>query len=365
MIRSISIPLLVALLTLTPATVSRAADKPAAAAFNMVRSQFDELHDQYLKLVKQYQTAPPEQRTAIRDAIVAVHGQGQKLAPRLREVTRAAYVESPNADNAVTRMMLEVVAGDLSNDRYAQAGDLIQLLLKNKCPEQAVHNFAGIAAYATDQFDEAERQLKLAEDAGVLDRRGAECLEGIDEAKAPWQIESRLRAAEAKADDLPRVKFATSKGDIVLELYENEAPQTVGNFVNLVERGFYDGLTFHRVLPGFMAQGGDPAGDGTGGPGYEIFCECYKPGYRRHFSGTLSMAHAGRNTGGSQFFLTFRPTPHLDGRHTAFGRVVEGQDVLAKLTRTEPASGAPVDRIVKATVLRKRDHVYQPTKVLP
>jgi cyclophilin family peptidyl-prolyl cis-trans isomerase len=162
------------------------------------------------------------------------------------------------------------------------------------------------------------------------------------------------------------VKLETNKGVMVIELFENEAPQTVGNFVSLVEGKKYDKLTFHRVLPGFMAQGGDPEGTGAGGPGYEIYCECYKPDYRRHFRGTLSMAHAGKDTGGSQFFLTFRPTTHLNGKHTAFGRVIEGMDVLAKLQRIDPERPSSVrpDTIVKAEVLRKRDHKYEPTKVV-
>ena len=162
------------------------------------------------------------------------------------------------------------------------------------------------------------------------------------------------------------MKIETTKGTIVIELFENEAPQSVGNFVNLVEKKFYDGTIFHRVLPNFMAQGGDPEGTGTGGPGYNIYCECYEKNHRKHFRGTLSMAHAGRDTGGSQFFLTFIPTAHLNGRHTAFGRVIEGMDVLAKLQRIDPsnpAKAAEPDKIVKATVERKREHEYVPTKV--
>ena len=130
-----------------------------------------------------------------------------------------------------------------------------------------------------------------------------------------------------------RVKLSTTRGDIVIELFENEAPQAVANFLTLVKDGFYDGVVFHRVLPGFMAQGGDPTGTGSGGPGYSIKCECYQPNYRRHFRGSLSMAHAGRDTGGSQFFLTFVPTSFLDGKHTVFGRVIEGMDVAAGLKR--------------------------------
>ena len=172
---------------------------------------------------------------------------------------------------------------------------------------------------------------------------------------------------EAEADDLPRVKLETSKGPIVVELFENEAPNTVANFVSLVEKGFYDGLTFHRVLPHFVAQGGDPKGDGSGGPGYSIACEWPNDPNRMHFRGVLSMAHAGRDTGGSQFFLTMLPTPHLNDLHTVFGRVIEGAELLSELQRVDPqnpTAGKEPDRIVKATVVRKRDHAYEP-KTLP
>jgi cyclophilin family peptidyl-prolyl cis-trans isomerase len=157
------------------------------------------------------------------------------------------------------------------------------------------------------------------------------------------------------------VGLTTDKGDIVLELFENEAPNTVANFISLVEKKHYDGTPFHRVLQNFMAQGGDPTGTGRGGPGYHIPCECYRDDYRHHFRGSLSMAHAGRDTGGSQFFITFRPTPNLDNRHTCFGRVIEGHDVLAKIQRRDPTGANPPepDRIVKAEVLRKRNHAYK------
>jgi cyclophilin family peptidyl-prolyl cis-trans isomerase len=193
----------------------------------------------------------------------------------------------------------------------------------------------------------------------------AEFLSDIAKAKKAWAEEKELRAAEAKADDLPRVKFTTNKGVIVMELYENEAPETVGNFISLVEKKYYDGLTFHRVLPNFMAQGGCPKGDGTGGPGYTIFCESTKPEHRNHFAGTLSMAKtAMKDTGGSQFFLTFRRTSHLDGMHTVFGRVIEGLDVVENIQRINPgrSGGVSPDKIVKAEVVRKRDHEYKPNK---
>lgn len=120
----------------------------------------------------------------------------------------------------------------------------------------------------------------------------------------------------------------TAKGDIVCELYAKDAPVTVNNFVSLSRRGFYNGLTFHRVIPGFMAQGGDPNGNGTGGPGYKFQDEFSQ---RTHVTGTLSMANSGPNTNGSQFFICYAPQPHLNGKHTVFGQCTQGMDVVQKL----------------------------------
>lgn len=120
------------------------------------------------------------------------------------------------------------------------------------------------------------------------------------------------------------------KGQIVIELFEKEAPITVGNFEKLIKEGFYDGLTFHRVIKGFVAQGGCPIGNGTGGPGYTIPDEL-KGNPHKHVRGALSMAHRGPNTGGSQFFIVYEPQPHLDGVHTVFGQVIEGMDVVDQI----------------------------------
>ncbi|MBW3612598.1 MAG: peptidylprolyl isomerase [Chloroflexi bacterium] len=137
----------------------------------------------------------------------------------------------------------------------------------------------------------------------------------------------------------------TEKGDIVAELYADRAPRTVENFVNLARAGFYDGTTFHRVINGFMAQGGDPTGTGTGGPGYQ-FDDEFHPELRHDAPGVLSMANAGPGTNGSQFFITHGPTPHLDDRHSVFGRVTEGMDVLMSLRERDPQRDRePGDRI--------------------
>lgn len=134
----------------------------------------------------------------------------------------------------------------------------------------------------------------------------------------------------------------TDKGTIKLELFDDDAPNTVDNFVKLAASGFYDGLTFHRVIPGFVIQGGCPAGDGSGGPGYTIPCEI---NIRKHGVGALSMAHAGKDTGGSQFFITHAPQPHLDGVHTVFGQVSDGMDVVLAIT--------PGDVMNKVTIVEE------------
>lgn len=123
--------------------------------------------------------------------------------------------------------------------------------------------------------------------------------------------------------------ISTEKGDMKVEFYENETPNTVANFCKLAGEGFYDGLTFHRVIPDFVIQGGCPIGNGAGGPGYKIKCET-SGGKQYHDRGVLSMAHAGRDTGGSQFFICHsrNNTSHLDGLHTCFGQVVEGLEVI-------------------------------------
>jgi cyclophilin family peptidyl-prolyl cis-trans isomerase len=139
--------------------------------------------------------------------------------------------------------------------------------------------------------------------------------------------------------------FKTERGEFTVDLYADRAPRTVENFVNLARAGFYDGTTFHRVIGGFMAQGGDPTGTGRGGPGYE-FGDEFHPSLRHDSAGILSMANAGPGTNGSQFFITYGPTPHLDDRHSVFGKVTGGMDVVLALRERDPGRDQqPGDRI--------------------
>jgi peptidyl-prolyl cis-trans isomerase B (cyclophilin B) len=150
--------------------------------------------------------------------------------------------------------------------------------------------------------------------------------------------------------NLTKAIIETNKGTIEVELFDEEAPNTVKNFVSLIEKGYYDGLNFHRVLPNFVVQGGCPHGTGTGGPGYRIPCEV-KGDKQYHKEGALSMAHAGPNTGGSQFFIVLSrsSTSHLDRKHTVFGQTIKGFDVVKKIVQG--------DKMIKVTVQDVSDKI--------
>jgi cyclophilin family peptidyl-prolyl cis-trans isomerase len=190
-------------------------------------------------------------------------------------------------------------------------------------------------------------------------------------AASPAAAPEAARAAGVKN---PVVALETSKGTITLELFEDDAPNTVTNFVSLCESGTYDGTRFHRIIKGFMMQGGDPntkSGPkntwGEGGPGYAIDDECGSDPKWKNVRGMISMANAGPNTNGSQFFIIFGDSPHLDGKHTVFGKVTEGMNVVDDIEKTvAPPEGQqdPLTELIlkKAVVRHKRDHKYEPVK---
>lgn len=155
----------------------------------------------------------------------------------------------------------------------------------------------------------------------------------------------------------------TDKGEIVIRLFADKAPITVASFVNLASRGYYDGITFHRVIKGFMIQGGDPTGTGRGGPGY-TFEDEFDPSLRHDSAGILSMANAGPETNGSQFFITHDATPHLDGKHTVFGKVVTGLDVVMKIGQGDSIKTVSLEGDVDGFLSEQADRVNEWNKTL-
>lgn len=372
------------------APVAAQAVSPAAAA---AKQTFENLQKQWMDLYVQLQTKTPEKGSSKRG-----HG---KIDPQVDELTKqiegmvdkivnaglaahqAGLTNEPNINSTLISIAGFYVAGDAKGDggdQYEKALPLIKSMLDVGLGNTAkeLWLWGGVSAFNLNNYALAQHYFSQARKAGMLGMNSpgkgqgdplnrvwqlaktqSEALPATQQA---WQKEQQLRAQEATADNLPRVKFHTTRGDITIELFENEAPQAVANFISLVKAGYYDGLTFHRVLPAFMAQGGD---NQRGGPGYNIRCECYQPGYRKHFRGSLSMAKPSnppRDSAGSQFFLTFVPTSYLDGKHTVFGRVIEGMDAASALKRRNPNGRGPKpapDKIVKAHVIRDRGHAYE------
>lgn len=359
-----------------PAAAPDAAQSgPKAAAFTQTFSEWKTLLTELRELREEYGSASADRQKEIAARYDVLVEKGTAMQPELTKAAEAAYIESGGDNKELEQFMMATCAGNIVLDNYEEALRLAEVLLATGCEDKGVYVWGGTAAFCVGELDKAEEYLNVASEKGANMSSRKENLDAIIEEflrapsgfKKKWQKELALRQAEAEADDLPRVLLKTSQGDIEVELFENEAPIATANFISLVEQGFYDGLTFHRVLDGFMAQGGCPLGDGTGGPDYHIPCECKQPNHRNHFRGSLSMAHAGPNTGGSQFFLTFVPTTFLDGRHTVFGRVVAGIDVLAKIRRRDPSDTKATlphpDEIIEAKVLRKRPHEYVPEKL--
>jgi cyclophilin family peptidyl-prolyl cis-trans isomerase len=380
----------------------------ARAAFDAKFAEYKTAIREIEKMQAEFQTADSETRKKLNEQITGHIAQTQSVVNDMVEAAEAAYRAAPNKDADITAVLTAVARhyivgrqvgpgqpshSDPSDvyypmdggDQYERGLPIVKLLLDGKDPNTELYVWGFLCAFMTNDYDLAETYLNKAKETGAIDaldlasshddhkdpQAGMSknlyqlvrtCVQNFDDYRILWKKEAEIRAAEAKADDLPRVKLTTTKGEIVVELFENEAPQTVANFLTLVKQGYYSGSPFHRVLPMFMAQAGAKTDEGQGGPGYTIHDECNKPNFRRHFRGTLSMAKTAQpDSGSSQFFLTFVPTPHLNGRHTAFGRVIEGIEVLGDLQRrstmheTDPPKA---DKIIKAEVVRERPHEY-------
>ena len=361
-------------LLVTAVLVMPAAAQPgggAAADFNQKFEQWVTLLNRLRELQAQYKVANPEDRSPLEQEFNQKLKQAEDLYPQLESQAQAAFKQAPD-NKQLADFVMGLSFKYYEEGNYEKSIELADLVIANKPQNPEIYLIAGQAAFEMTQLDKAENYLKTAKAEMTKQEKtfpGEQLLQDISREREFWEAEQKARERDAKPQGdpmaLPRVKLETTKGDVIIELFENDAPNTVANFISLVESGLYNGVIFHRVIPNFMAQTGDPEGTGTGGPGYHIPCECYKPEARKHFRGSVAMAHAGRDTGGSQFYITYKPTRHLDGRHTVFGRVIEGMDVVDQIQKRTPDSPGTkeADKIVKATVLNKRDHEYTVRKV--
>jgi cyclophilin family peptidyl-prolyl cis-trans isomerase len=373
------------------------------AAFEKAYKQFSSTVKEARDIQIEYRLAKESERGKLREAFYAKMDAAKRQMPELSKLAEAALKAHPESQPLRDFLWQMAIGARILRDDYEESLRLSELMIQgvkaliDEERKAALYLLAATSAFELGRLDAAEKYLKSAGQSPHADAKAVNKMRGdLEEERKYWAEEEALRKAETKPDGdpqaLPRVLLKIGnpkgepKGDVVVELFENEAPNTVANFISLVEKKFYDGKTFHRVVGGdssgklgFAAQGGCPKGDGTGDAGYKIPCECYGEKFRRHFRGSLSMAHAGQDTGGSQFFIALSTSGvrHLDrkltadkkpdGGHTVFGRVIQGMDVVTQFQRRDPSKlldqSIEPDKIISATVLRKRQHEYVPKKV--
>ena len=293
----------------------------------------------------------------------------------------ASWYEKNNPERSIEIFMERI---DTVEDSSDLRRSLAQLLARKQRYEQAIKvlqplssSFATAPALAIDYSKYLYNENRFQESIDMLESINSESvatnptasrqrdqeLTKAKEALVKWTDELNFRKKEKELNNLPRVLFVTANGDIEIELFEDHAPKTVANFISLAREKYFDGTRFHRVITGFMSQGGDPnsrpdSGEpaGSGGPGYRIPDET-ENNPRMHYAGTLSMANTGQpDSGGSQFFLCHLPTSHLDGKHTVFGRITKGLQIARELEKD--------DELKEVKVLRTRDHDYLPEKIV-
>ena len=346
----------------------------------LFRTMLERIRQNDSDINRLYSTLPlgfPERQKMFMDQIDALTVQTAQLKLALPKAAIEAFKADPGKDPAATQFVFqtlnEMIEPTLADSVFDPAGalEIVDTLMDAGADQNVVVLSKGFrASFALDDFDRAALMLDRISDAnpeGDLSQ-----IQGVvDDMKEKWQRELMIRRLEKNNDSLPQIKFETTAGDFMVELYEDHAPNTVANFISLVKKKFYNDLVFHYVKPGEYIHTGSPNGDGTGGPGYAIASEFDREQVRHFFSGTLGMANTGPETEGSQFVITHQADPELNGQFTAFGRVIDGFDVIRSAKQISPQDPPPTEgvatkepiRIIKAEVVRKRDHEYEPERI--
>lgn len=354
-------------------------DKKDLPPGKLFRMMLDRIRQNEAEVNRLYSTMPlgfPNKQREQTEKIDALMAQTAELRANLPSAAIEAFKADPGKDPAATQYVFqtlnEMIEPSLPDSVFdpKSALEIVDTLIDAGADQDVVVLSKGFrASFALDDYDRAAMMLDRISEAnpeGNLDQ----IRQVVDDMKEKWQRELMIRRLEKNNDNLPKVRFETTAGDFVVVLYEDYAPNTVANFVSLVQKKFYNDLTFHYVKPGEYIHAGCPNGDGTGGPGYTIASEFDREQIRHYFSGTLGMANTGPETEGSQFVITHQAIPQLNEQFTAFGRVIEGFDVILGAKAIDPQNPPPVGqaaanepiRILKAEVLWKRDHEYEPIK---
>jgi cyclophilin family peptidyl-prolyl cis-trans isomerase len=358
--------------------------KDEVMTFEEVLKQYNENQIEITRLFSSSPIGFPKRQIEHMAKIDRLKKKNKQLKSQLDEAALYSFQQSAKPSPRVCQTVFNIISKkiDISRGGYdfdpVKALEVAKLMITKmdqvnelsptiRLEDVAYQGF--LAANAIENYPEAEAMLRRIEDQKIALQPAIR--NDFNDSMTKWNREQEIRNREKDSNDLPRVTLITSEGEIVVELFENEAPQTVGNFIHLVEGKFYDQMNFFLVLPGRIAQTGCKNDRGTGDPGYKIPCETAGDNIRHHFSGTLSMANSGINTGGSQFFISYQRNKNFDGKKTVFGRVISGMDAVQQLNRVNgtgsltmnPSKQGNYSKILTATVTRKRDHEYLPTKI--
>ena len=321
-----------------------------------------------------YQTGTREESEQHRRDWDAAMEAGERQRGVLEQAAIRVLSLSPKPSKELLELVNQIHGSYVLGGRWSKAEKVAGVLRGPLASDEGFLSRDAIAAISSNHFAEAASfRSTYGHLISEMPKEAQQLFVSLPELQSKYSREQKLLEQDAAGEPLPRVVLKTTKGRIELELFENEAPDTVGNFIQLVESGFYTNLNFHRVISGFMAQTGGYGTDKlTRDPGYTIFDEFELAEARHHFQGYVSMANASvPQSASSQFFFTLVPTPHLDGKHTVFGRIISGQDVLESLVKTHEVDregeekevpGVTPDYIISAEVIRKRDHEYKPRK---
>lgn len=300
---------------------------------------------------------------------------GVKAEEDLKDAAMEILIKAAGPSEDVRRIADNIFRERYKDGQYELAYEIAKRLCEVDPLDSDLELNLARAAIITNRFDEAKKIADLNDELlSELTEKELSLFRQLDILKKNNDEEMEIRQRESTADELPRVELETTKGKIVIELLENEAPGHVGNFISLVESGFYDGIVFHRVVKSFMAQAGAYSMEAPRRVNYTIYDECGVADARHHFRGSVSMACVPgmANSGSCQFFITFVPTPVLDGRHTVFGRIISDMRIVDSLTVTmemdsdgkeTPIEDILPDQIISARVLRKSDKEYKPFRV--
>jgi len=300
----------------------------------------------------------------------------REASQQFRKAAIDLYRSEPQRYSTVGDLLFGMLKEECEADRFEGMNEVGKVLVELKYPNPDLDGIAGLAAFGEHDFEFSEQCLRRAMQTGVDTAVPPQVMQSIEQLKEDWKKELELRTAEARADDLPRVRISTTKGVIVLELFEDDAPETVANFLYLVKNGFYDGRPIFRVLKHFVAQTGCERGDGSGSAGYTVRGEMKSPRARKHFRGSVAVALGSDpvtqatdyDSGSAQFFFDLLASPPMNGEYCVFGRVIEGMEVLGELTKIDLSSkdakeeyaGVNPDSMVRVEVVRQRNSSYIP-----